>query len=167
MVYLDQLKLDGRNLKRLVPVELSVSFTNYDLKVHHTILGGRIREFPQYFSVADSIPILPNSPFGKLIVNKYHYIHHKQVDTVVAYVRSNVWIIGVQKIASKIDRNCVTCIRSRKTTANQRMGDLPNQRFDEILPAWSCVNMDLFGPLEIRDEVIKSGPNVCKKKCGV
>ena len=43
------------------------------------------------------------------------------------------------------------------------MGNLPEERFDEKFNAWSCVNMDLFGPVLIRDEVIKKGPRTCKK----
>ena len=47
------------------------------------------------------------------------------------------------------------------------MGDLPEERSSEMYQAWSCVSMDYFGPLEIRDEVIKKGPRVCKKIWGV
>ena len=43
------------------------------------------------------------------------------------------------------------------------MGDLPDCRVSEEYPAWSSVNMDYFGPLEVRDEVVKKGPRVCKK----
>ena len=47
------------------------------------------------------------------------------------------------------------------------MGDLPECRVSEEFPAWSSVNMDLFGPLEVRDEVVKRGPRVCKKIWGI
>ena len=86
---------------------------------------------------------------------------------MVAFVRSNVWVIGARKIASIIDKSCVSCIKSRKARAIQVMGDLPDHRFADVHPAWSCVNMDLFGPLEIRDEVVKRGPKVCKKVWGI
>ena len=48
----------------------------------------------------------------------------------------------------------------------QVMGDLPDHHFAEVHPDWSCVNMDLYGTLEIRNEVVKRGPKVCKKKFG-
>ena len=46
------------------------------------------------------------------------------------------------------------------------MGELPTCRSD-IMPAWSSVNMDLFGPLTIRDDCVKKGPRVYKKVYGV
>ena len=77
MVALDQLKLDEKNLKRLVPAVVPISLTNYQFKVSHLILGGRVKQFPQSFTLKDNIPIISNGPFGKLIVQKFHYIQHK------------------------------------------------------------------------------------------
>ena len=58
MVALDQLKLDEKNLKRLVPAVVPISLTNYQFKVSHLILGGRVKQFPQSFTLKDNIPII-------------------------------------------------------------------------------------------------------------
>ena len=55
MVALDQLKLDEKNLKRLVPAVVPISLTNYQFKVSHLILGGRVKQFPQSFTLKDNI----------------------------------------------------------------------------------------------------------------
>ena len=47
------------------------------------------------------------------------------------------------------------------------MGDLPECRSNPIMPAWSSVTMDLFGPIIIRDDCVKKGPRVTKKCWGV
>ena len=46
------------------------------------------------------------------------------------------------------------------------MGELPPFR-TEIKPAWTSVNMDLFGPYLVRDDCVKKGPRVFKKVWGV
>ena len=46
------------------------------------------------------------------------------------------------------------------------MGDLPDYR-SQMLPSFSVVCMDLFGPQEIRDDVVKKGPRKYKKVWGV
>ena len=119
--------------------------------------------FPASFTKNNDIPIIANDAFGRLIVKKYHDRYHRQVDTIVAHVRNDVWAVGARKIASSIDRKCTQCLRARKALAEQVMGDVPECKFDGINSAWSCANMDLFSPVEIRDEVIKRGPRTCKK----
>ena len=46
------------------------------------------------------------------------------------------------------------------------MGDLPAFR-TEMSPCFSVVLMDLFGPFDIRDDVVRRGPKVRKKVWGV
>ena len=46
------------------------------------------------------------------------------------------------------------------------MGELPAFR-SNVMPAWSAVNMDLFGPILIRDDCVKKGPRIYKKVYGV
>ena len=46
------------------------------------------------------------------------------------------------------------------------MGDLPSYR-TEMFPAFSHVAMDLFGPWEVRDDIIQRGPQKLRKIWGV
>ena len=69
-------------------------------------------------------------------------------------------------MASKIDNNCILCKYQRKKLVSQIMGELPEFR-SKIQPAFSIVGCDLWGPINIRDDVIKCGPRVTRKVWGV
>ena len=165
--YDQKLRLDEKNVKRLVPVKVEVRLTNYDHIVEHTVIGGRVKNFPISFSGNSRIPVLPASPLGKLAVTHYHNRHHKEPDTIVSHTRRDVWVVNCRKIASSIDSTCRICLIGRKQRAAQVMGDLPPLRSTDLSPAWSAVNMDLFGPFWIRDECVKRGPRVTKKVWGI
>lgn len=66
-----------------------------------------------------------------------------------------------------IDIRYKICLFGRKHRSEQLMGDLPSVRSTDLLPAWAAVNMDLFGPILIRDECVKRGPRVVKKVWGI
>ena len=94
----------------------------------------------------------------KFIHNKYH----RDVDTTVVQIRKEFWIPGLRKLVTTIDRHCKFCLISRQKVASQIMGDMPEWRTQPNGP-FSHVSMDLFGPITIKDSVVKRGPR-CKKK---
>ena len=165
--YDQQLRLCDADVRRLVPAVIEEQLANYDYKVKHTVIGGRVKSFPVGFSSNSHIPILSPSPLGKLVVLHYHNKFHKEPDTIVAHTRRDVWVIRCRKLASSIDSRCRMCLLGRKQRASQLMGDLPSIRSSDTSPAWAAVNMDLFGPLWIRDECVKRGPRVNKKVWGI
>ena len=160
-------KMKIQNLQRLVPVTIPVKLSNYAVTLEHIVIGGRVKNFPASFSVNKNIPIISYRPLGVLIVRHYHNRYHKEVDTTVVHVRSDVWLVEARRIASQIDNKCRICLERRKKLAGQVMGDLPECRSNTIMPAWSSVTMDLFGPMIIRDDCVKKGPRVTKKVWGV
>ena len=156
MIQYDQeTKLFEKNILRLVPVQVEVKLENYNHVVKQIVIGGRVKNFPVSFSSNSSIPILPASSLGKLVVLHYHNKFHKEPDTIVAHTRSDVWVVSCRKIASNIDSRCRICKVARKQRASQVMVNLSPLRSDDTAPAWSAVNMDLFGPFYIRDECVK------------
>ena len=160
-------RLDKRKYQGLCPIETRVKLQNYPIEVSQTLLGGRIKNFPESFSSRSKIPIIPSGPLAKLIVKHYHNKYHKEIDAIVSFVRADVWVIEARKIASNIDRKCKICKIKRLSTARQIMGDLPSYRYDAKSPPWSVVLMDLFGPVVIRDDCVKKGPRIMKKVWGV
>ena len=167
IIYLEQkIRLSEKEVIRLVPRKVRIQLLNHDSEIEHVVLGSRISNFPESFSNKDKIPILPYGPLSKLVVAHYHEKFHKEVDTIVAHVRRDVWVVKARKIATSIDKRCRICLERRKRWAGQMMGELPSYR-SNIMPAWSAVNMDLFGPLTIRDDCVKKGPRVFKKVYGV
>ena len=99
---------------------------NHDSEIEHLVLGSRVSNFPEGFSNKENIPILPYGPLSKLVVAHYHDKFHKEVDTIVAHVRRDVWVVKARKIAASIDKRCRICLERRKRWAGQIMGDLPS-----------------------------------------
>ena len=96
------------------------------------------------------------------MVNHYTNKFHKEVDTIVTHGRRNVWVVKARKITFNIFQRCRRCLERRKKWFGQLMRDLPSCR-SVIKPAWSAVNMDLFGLMVIRDDCVNKGPRIYKK----
>ena len=167
LVYFDQskrlfMKKGSRLITRTVTVNLELLNLSYNVQC----LSGRVKNFPVSFSSNADIPVLPYSKFAELIVLYHHNRIHRDIDTIVAAVRQEFWPIKVRKIAAKIDSKCLDCKLKRGKFEGQIMGDLPEFR-SEMLPAFSVVAMDLFGPWEVKDDVILRGPKKFRKIWGV
>ena len=88
LIYWDQkTNLLKKNCVKLVPKEVNVIMSNLNISYPHSVLGGRVRNFPLSFTVQDKIPIIPHSSFAKKVILFYHNKYHKEVDTIVANVR--------------------------------------------------------------------------------
>ena len=167
LVYLEQKeRLIRQDSKYLVPKVIQVKLDSYDMTVPHIVIGGRVRNFPVAFGLQQEIPIIPSGPLAKRILLWYHDRYHCDVDTVVAHVRQDCWVVKARMHAAIWDRKCRICLEKRKHKMKQVMGDMPDFKYT-TMPAWTCVNMDLFGPIIIRDDCVKKGPRVMKKVWGV
>ena len=100
--------------------------SNHEANIQHLALGSRVSNFPEGFSDNDNIPILPYGALSKLVVAYYHDKFHKEVDTIVAHVRRDVWVVKARKIATSIDKRCRICLERRKRWSGQKMGELPS-----------------------------------------
>ena len=77
-------QLPVHNLDKLSPKVIRVKLSNYEMEVKHTVVGGRVRNFPIAFSGhCHNVPILAPSALAKLIVRYYHDKYHKEIDTIV------------------------------------------------------------------------------------
>ena len=167
LVHLEQkVRLKEDHVKKLVPKKVTINLACYDYSVVLIVVGGRVSNFPVGFDEIRNVPVVPYGPLARLIMLHYHDKLHRDIDTVVAVARADVWIVKARKLASEWDNRCKLCLIKRQKTASQRMGDLPSSR-TEIKPAWTSVNLDLFGPFLIRDDCVKKGPRVFKKVWGV
>ena len=163
----EQRKLSLKQVERLVPKVITKKLLNYRSEVQHIVVGGRIKNFPVAFAgQCEEVPIIPDGNLAKLIVSYYHCKFHQEVDTTVTHVRNDFWVIRCRKIASGLDAKCVNCKIKRRNRASQLMGELPDHR-SNMQPAFSTVGCDLWGPITIRDDVIKRGIRSTKKVWGV
>ena len=130
------------------------------------ILQSRVKNFPiQFGNLEDFVFLLPAKNLAKRIASYHHNKFHRDIDTVVTQIRKEFWISGLRKIVSVLDRNCRQCLTSRQKLASQLMGDLPDFRSQPSSP-FSSSTLDLFGPILIRDSVVRRGPRVKKKVWG-
>ena len=158
LIFWDQkLHYDEKKNERLVTRRINIQLSTINKSISYLVLGGRVKNFPIGFTTNSNVPVLPYSKFARLVVSYHHNRHHRDVDTIVTVVRNDVWPIKVRKLAASIDSRCFDCKLKRKQFAGQSMGDLPSFRTD-MLPAFAVVGMDLLGPQEIKDDVIKRGP---------
>jgi len=159
--------LSLKQTERLAPKVIKKKLVNYNIEVPLIALGGRVKNFPAAFSGhGEDIPIIPHGDLAKLIVAHYHNKFHNEVDTTVTQVRNDYWVLKCRRIASSLDSKCIDCKLKRKCRASQVMGELPEYR-TSLQPAFNVVGCDLWGPLTIRDDVVKRGNRVTKKAWGV
>ena len=162
----EQLKLDMKKKTGMKFQEIQVDLSTSTRKLTQIILEPRIKNFPISFSSKYNIPIVPYGTLAKLIAEHYHKKYHSDIDSVMAHIRNEVWIIKIRQLVTEIDKKCKFCLIKRKKMAAQMMGDLPEFRFQPS-SAFSAICMDLFGPIIIRDDCVKKGPRVTKKVWGV
>ena len=167
IVVWEQSKLTNIQTLKLATKTVYKDLINLDRKVAHIVIGGRVKNFPVSFSGhSNDVPVLPYGGLAKLVVEHYHNKYHREVDTIVSYVRNDYWVIKCRKIASSVDNKCRDCKIERNKRSTQVMGDLPLYR-STIQPAFSVVGCDLWGPVIIKDDVVKRGNKVTKKAWGV
>ena len=100
------------------------------------VVGGRaIRRFEASYN-EQLIPILPKAKFPTMYAEHVHRKAHGGVDSDIARVRSEYWIVGVHQICSSIRYKCVICKRKHAACSSQIMGKLPIERLKPA-PPWS------------------------------
>jgi len=165
LINLEQRKLDLKKQRRLQCTKIEVELSS-KRRLTQIILSPRMKNFPTSFSSNKNIPVVPSGNFTKLIALFYHNKYHTDIESVVAHIRNEVWIIKIRNIVTEIDKKCKLCLLKRKKMAAQIMGNLPEVR-SQPSAAFSAVCMDLFGPMMIRDDCVKKGPRIHKKVWGV
>ena len=119
------------------------------------VIGGRATKWFEASYNKELIPILPkDNNFVKLYAEMIHNEKHVGVDSDVAKIRLEYWIIGLQKLCSSIKYKCVECRKKYLELSSQVMGPLPEGRLKPS-PPWSAIGIDLFGPYDVRGEVNK------------
>ena len=125
------------------------------------VVGKRIAEWNEMSYNKKCIPVLPRAhPISTLYVEYIHNKDHLGVSSTVAKVRTQFWIISVERIAKKIRHNCVPCKKRDAQPSSQVMSPLPISRLKPA-PAWTYTGIDLFGPFLVKGEVNKRSSGKC------
>ena len=123
-------------------------------------VGGRLRhaELPD----ASKFPvILPHkSPLSEMISREMHCDAHLGVEWTLSLLRQKYWITHARSVVKRVISQCIRCKRLNAPLCNQKMADLPMERVQPDIPAFSFTGLDCFGPFMVkvgRSEVKRYG----------
>lgn len=86
----------------------------------------------------------------RMIANSHLRTMHGGKQLTIAYLRQRYWFIGLSTAVKRhINKECLTCIRQRKTPMQQLMGQLPQSRSTTAM-AFARTGVDFAGPFLIR-----------------
>ena len=93
-----------------------------------------------------------------LVINYHHEsVHHQGRQITHGKIRqTGIWIVGANRMISKMINQCVTCRRLRGKLSSQLMADLPKDRLDTP-PPFTNVGFDVFGPWNIQRRKLRRG----------
>ncbi|XP_061736975.1 uncharacterized protein LOC133539000 [Nerophis ophidion] len=78
-------------------------------------------------------------------------VHHQGRGMTMNEMRANGWwVLGCSSAVSSHIFKCVRCRKYRRSTEEQRMGDLPEDR-TETTPPFTYTGIDCFGPIYVKD----------------
>ena len=93
---------------------------------------------------------MPETRLGMVIMTTCHSEDHRRsASDTLARSRNYAWIPNGTRLAKKVVRSCVKCRLTAKRTAQQVMGQLPEDVL-EVSPPFTCTALDLFGPYKCR-----------------
>ena len=106
-------------------------------------VGGRTGEHP--------IIIPYDSPIARVIVLHYHCSAHVGAEWTLALIRQEFWLVKGRSLVKRILRDCVTCKQLYAKPNTQMMANLPDERVQPGKPVFSCVGIDAFGPIIVKN----------------
>ncbi|XP_055910831.1 uncharacterized protein LOC129945199 [Eupeodes corollae] len=113
-------------------------------------VGGRLEHSNLTYSEKHPIILCKSHRVAKLIVDFTHKNHlHAGASLLFALIKQDFYILGCRNLARKVVRDCTQCIRQRKATSKQLMGNLPSERIRYARP-FSRVGCDYAGPISLR-----------------
>ncbi|CAL4112477.1 unnamed protein product, partial [Meganyctiphanes norvegica] len=79
--------------------------------------------------------IIPAGPVALLLIRFSHmHLQHSGVETMITYLRSKYYIIGVRKSAKSVVHKCFPCQRQKAKPMNQVGAPLPRDRVRRAAP---------------------------------
>ena len=100
------------------------------------------------------LPLLTqDSRLAYLVMVQAHNEDHKEAKVTLARSRAYAWVQRGMSLAKRIVKECQSCKLKRKCLVDQKMGDLPPERWEIGSPPWINVSLDLMGPMEVKSMV--------------
>ncbi|XP_065085126.1 uncharacterized protein LOC135707260 [Ochlerotatus camptorhynchus] len=113
-------------------------------------VGGRLKNSEELESTKHP-PVLPaRHQLTRLILRCFHErLLHAGPQLLLGAVRLQFWPLGGRNVAREIVHRCVKCFRTKPSTMQQFMGELPSSRVNVSRP-FTKTGVDYFGPVYIR-----------------
>ena len=103
---------------------------------------------------AEELPILmPEARLAKIIMIEAHEQDHRGPKSTLWRSRTKAWIWRGWRLAQEVERKCTWCRMKKKVMIEQRMGDLPEDRFAVGSKPFTWVSLDLMGPTLVKGMV--------------
>ncbi|XKL60216.1 hypothetical protein PGB90_001232 [Kerria lacca] len=114
-------------------------------------VGGRCRKASLPFANKHPIILPAKAKFVELLIRFVHWKYfHATKSFVINFLNNEHWVVGsLSNEVKRIIRSCVTCIRFRKETMTQLMGQLPATRTNPS-HAFTHIGVDFAGPFECK-----------------
>ena len=110
----------------------------------------------------EELPILMNySYLAYLVMVSAHNETHNEAKSTLARSRSQAWVVRGLSLAKRVCSECTVCRLDRKKVLEQKMGYLPQERFQTGFPPFTNVSLDLAAPLLVLDMVRKRSKMKC------
>ncbi|XP_058816019.1 uncharacterized protein LOC131679327 [Topomyia yanbarensis] len=113
-------------------------------------LGGRLKHSMESENTKHPAVLPTRHIFTRLLLRYYHErLLHAGPQLLLGVVRLRFWPLGGRSVVRHIIHQCHICFRSKPSTVQQFMGDLPASRVTVSRP-FSRTGVDYFGPLYVR-----------------
>lgn len=114
-------------------------------------VGGRLEHASLHPHIKHPAILPKNSHISNLLIKLYHQkVQHQGRGNTMNALRSNgIWIIGCNQAVLSYIYKCVKCRKFRRCTEEQKMSDLPRERF-ETTPPFTYCGIDCFGPFHVK-----------------
>lgn len=112
-------------------------------------VGGRLHNSDYNYEKRHPILVDSSHHITKLYFEREHLRNlHAGPQLLLSSVRENIWPTNGRKLARRVVKQCVVCVRARGQTQFPKMGDLPANRISVDFP-FNSVGVDYAGPFLI------------------
>ncbi|XP_065094195.1 uncharacterized protein LOC135714754, partial [Ochlerotatus camptorhynchus] len=113
-------------------------------------IGGRLKNSEELESTKHPVVLPARHQLTRLILRYFHErLLHAGPQLLLGAVRLQFWPLGGRNVAREVVHRCVKCFRTKPSTMQQFMGELPSSRVTISRP-FTKTGVDYFGPIYIR-----------------
>ncbi|XP_062534520.1 uncharacterized protein LOC134203653 [Armigeres subalbatus] len=113
-------------------------------------VGGRLNNSEESENTKHPVVLPARHLLTRMILRHFHErLLHAGPQLLLGTVRLRFWPLGGRNVAREVVHQCIKCFRTKPTTMQQFMGELPSPRVSVSRP-FMKTGVDYFGPVYIR-----------------